>query len=361
MSKQVYKDLLGVMQKRGGGYPGMDIPEFYAMVEELFTPEQAEVNNAMPAHPTTAKAMAEAMGRNETEMKQILESMGDAGLCTTFNTGDEMLYIATRFMIGILEFQFSPGGTSERDKKIARLIHDYKRACNKAQPVGPIKAPYPGIRVITVGKTINPGNPVHTYDQVQSYIDKYDDIALATCYCRHEADLLDEDLHGIPKEVCMSFGPGSNFTVDRLNGRKISREEARDIIDLAEEQGLVHMSSNTSDDIGFICNCDRYHCEAIKSALRMEKPGRFFTSGFQPQFDADSCTSCEECIDRCPATALVMGNDDLPEVDLDQCFGCAACATGCPSETITMISKTGFSAPPKNNAELAQAMKAGLK
>jgi Pyruvate/2-oxoacid:ferredoxin oxidoreductase delta subunit len=201
---------------------------------------------------------------------------------------------------------------------------------------------------------------VHTYDQVQSYIDKYDDIAVATCYCRHEAGLLGEDLHGIPKETCMTFGSGSHFITDRLNGRKISREEARDIIDLAEAQGLVHMSINTSDDIGFMCNCDRYHCEAIKSALRTEKPGQYFTSGFQPQFDVDSCTACEECIYRCPTTALVMGNDDLPEVDLDRCFGCAACATGCPSETITMISKAGFPVPPKNDAELAQAMKVSL-
>jgi len=148
--------------------------------------------------------------------------------------------------------------------------------------------------------------------------------------------------------------------VDRLNGRRINKQEARDIIDLAEEHGLVHMSSNTSDDIGFICNCDRYHCEAIKTALRREKPGQFFTSGFQPQFDEDICTACEECIERCPAEALAMGDDDLPEVDLDRCFGCAVCATGCPSEAITMIHKPGFSAPPKNNEELAQAMQTGL-
>ena len=44
MSKEVYKELLEVMKKRGGGYSGMDIPEFYDLVEELFTPEEAEIN-----------------------------------------------------------------------------------------------------------------------------------------------------------------------------------------------------------------------------------------------------------------------------------------------------------------------------
>ena len=40
-TQEVYKQLLEVMKKRRGGYSGMDIPEFYALVEELFTPEEA--------------------------------------------------------------------------------------------------------------------------------------------------------------------------------------------------------------------------------------------------------------------------------------------------------------------------------
>ena len=33
MSKKVYKELLEVMKKRGGGYSGKDIPEFYELVQ----------------------------------------------------------------------------------------------------------------------------------------------------------------------------------------------------------------------------------------------------------------------------------------------------------------------------------------
>ena len=54
MESQVYKDMLDVMTKRGGPYAGMDIPEFYALVQELFTPEEAELNNALPRNPVTA-------------------------------------------------------------------------------------------------------------------------------------------------------------------------------------------------------------------------------------------------------------------------------------------------------------------
>ena len=38
MSKEIYAKLCETMAKRGGMYPGVDIPEFYELVQELFTP-----------------------------------------------------------------------------------------------------------------------------------------------------------------------------------------------------------------------------------------------------------------------------------------------------------------------------------
>ena len=48
MPDEVYKLLCETMAKRGGAFPGMDIPEFYELVAELFTPEEAEVFNTLP-------------------------------------------------------------------------------------------------------------------------------------------------------------------------------------------------------------------------------------------------------------------------------------------------------------------------
>ena len=81
MSQEVYRQLLEVMKKRGGRWAGMDIPEFFQMVEELFTPEEAAVNNALPKEPTTSKDLAVAMARDEGEIEKILESMANKGLC----------------------------------------------------------------------------------------------------------------------------------------------------------------------------------------------------------------------------------------------------------------------------------------
>jgi hypothetical protein len=53
MESQVYKEMFDVMKERGGPYTGVDIPEFYALIQELFTPEGVELNNGMPRNPVT--------------------------------------------------------------------------------------------------------------------------------------------------------------------------------------------------------------------------------------------------------------------------------------------------------------------
>ena len=64
MDEQVYQELGQKMIKRGGRYPGMDIPEFYDLIRELFTPEEAAVlieRQEISTPPIDQKALAEAV------------------------------------------------------------------------------------------------------------------------------------------------------------------------------------------------------------------------------------------------------------------------------------------------------------
>ena len=358
MVQQVYKKLYQVMKSRRGPYTGIEIPEFYELVVELFTPEEAEVNNVLTREPSNAADIAREMKRDEEEIKAILEQMADKGLCKTFRKNDLRLYQGEPFMPGIFEYQFMSGNTTNRAKKIASLIKAYKNAFNITR--GEVKMTFPITRVITVDRTIEAGNTVHTYDQVSTYIDKNETIGVGTCYCRHAAKLVGEDTHGMPMEVCMWFGDMAEYAIERLGAREMSKAEAKEVLDIAEEAGLVHMSRNTTEEINFICNCDRWHCEVIKGVLTQSKPALFFNSGFQPRIDPDLCSACETCIDRCPPEALAMGNNEVPEVNLDRCFGCAVCATGCPEEAIVMESKPDFPIPPKDPKELISSIKASI-
>ena len=233
MAQEVYRELLEVMKKRGGAYAGMDIPEFFSMAKELFTPAEAEVNNAMPKGYFTAKALAATMGRDGKEIEAVLEAMADKGLCLAVSMEKGRVYQAARFMVGILEFQFMPGKTTDRDKKVAQLIHAYKKAFDQRTDRSVMS--FPTTRVITVDALVKADNQVHTYDQVRTFIDQSDPIAATTCYCRHAAFLRGEDIHGMPNDVCMQFGPWAQYAIERLGARKLSKQEAMEVLNLAEE------------------------------------------------------------------------------------------------------------------------------
>ena len=238
------------------------------------------------------------------------------------------------------------------------MIHAYELACDAIAPIK--QSAFPTMRVITVDSVVDSENTVQTYDQVKTYIDQNEIIAVTECYCRHAAVLRDEDTHGMPNDVCMQFGTSAQYSIQRLGGKSLTKAEAMDVIKRSQKAGLIHMSSNTAEGNGFICNCDKWHCGAVKNAMSMEKPGVYFNSGFDPIFDPDRCTACETCIDRCPPEALSMGEDNVPVVDFDLCFGCAVCATGCEDEAISMVNKPDFRGVPQDGKALKEAVRGSL-
>jgi 2-oxoacid:acceptor oxidoreductase delta subunit (pyruvate/2-ketoisovalerate family) len=247
------------------------------------------------------------------------------------------------------------GTTSERDRKLARLIRKYREAVDAANGIPEIS--FPGTRVITVEEKIGSGNTIHTYDQISAYLANADPISVCTCYCRHEARLIDEDdTCGKPNEVCMQFGPGARFVIDRGMGREVSKKEAMEILRQAEKAGLVHCSTN-QQNIDFVCNCCADHCIILKAALAQPKPALALNSGFQPKVDQEDCTACDLCVEACPATALVPSEDGFLNLDPDRCFGCGICATTCPTEAIRLVEKPGFPEPPLDQAALREAIK----
>ena len=355
MTKTRYQELCGILAKRGGRYPGIDIPEFYTLMEELFTPEEAEVYCSIPHGFHVPGAIAEKVGMPVEEVADILESMADKGLCTAGRFEDTFFYGAPLLVPGIFEFQFMRGTSSEKDRKLARLIYQYKAAVDRVQ--GPPRVTFPTSRVIPVDRKIEAQNTIHTYDQVDSYIEKYEPLSVSTCFCRHEAKLIDpDDDCGKPDEVCMQFGLSAQFIIDRKLGRQVNKEEARSILKLAEEAGLVHASSNRQE-IDYLCNCCSCHCMILKTALDQPKPGLSLNSGYQPVWDFDRCTACETCVDNCPPQALTMSDEDVPNVDLDRCIGCGVCASGCPEDVITLETRADIAVPPLDRKALRAAIK----
>jgi Pyruvate/2-oxoacid:ferredoxin oxidoreductase delta subunit len=354
---EAYDQLIKSLNSRGGSLPAFECDELHALLKEIFTEEQAEMFSRMPSAASLPEQIAERAGRSTEETVAVLEGMADSGLITTREREGGRAYSAIPLVPGIFEFQLMKGGTSERDKKLARLFDDFFRVARELPP-GEIKMPtVPFSRVIPVEEEIKSGIEVYPYDVLSEYVENTEHISVSTCYCRHEGELIGDPCDK-PKEVCLSFGPGAQFIAERGFGRPISKEEARKILDTAEDAGLIHCSSNTANYIDFVCNCCDCHCGIVQSLKeQMRNIGR--ASNFTVEVDADSCNSCEICVDRCPMDAIVMEDDIAVRME-ERCVGCGLCVSSCGVEALRMVNRPERHDPPRNHRELMTSMMASI-
>ena len=359
MHEPVYEKLTEALAMRGGAAPAVKCPEFYALVKELFTPEEAALASQMPIHPIPAADLAAGIGRDPGEVERLLEGMADKGLVFTYEPGGVRHYNLMQMLPGIFEMQFMTGEVSERAKRLAHLFEDYFTVMTQTAPQGRAVVQFPFARVITVETEIPAGMEVQPYDRVSHYIENSGYIAVATCYCRHHGELMGRPCDK-PKDVCMAFGPGAKFSVERGFARLVSKDEALEILDRAEKAGLVHCSSNTGKYIDFICNCCVCHCGIIQNLKNAATPSRGAISGFIMMVDEEKCMGCGDCIDRCPMEILSI-QDDIVVRDADRCIGCGLCVSACPTEALRMEPREQQSIPPWDRQSLNAALMASLK
>ncbi|RLC70184.1 MAG: hypothetical protein DRI26_07620, partial [Chloroflexi bacterium] len=297
MPQPVYEQLVDALSARGGAVPALKCKEFLALIEELFTPEEAEMAVQMPLQATSVEALTAKTGGSTEKVEQLLEGMADKGLVTCRERNGVKYYSLLPLMAGIFEYQFMKGEVNDRTKRLARLFEDYFNVIwGSARQGPPTPALLPGARVVTVEREIPAGTEIYPYDQVSYYIRNSEYIAVSTCYCRHHGELLDNPCDK-PKEVCLSFGPSAKFNIERGFGRQLTKEEALKILDLSEREGLVHCSSNTGKYVDFICNCCLCHCVVLRSIKESAMPRMVVASGFIVAVDEEECIGCGDCVD----------------------------------------------------------------
>ncbi len=174
--------------------------------------------------------------------------------------------------------------------------------------------------------------------EVNELIEKFDEIAVGHCFCRHH-----KDLSGHPckqtdlRETCFTFGKSARYTSSQGFARMISKEEALEIIRQCEADGLVHKAFHPNFDIHkdetSLCNCCR--CCCAESVENMFLPIANATN-FLAVIDPDLCTGCGTCVEKCHTGAAYLDKDGLAKRDPKLCIGCGVCAAFCPEEAISL-------------------------
>ncbi len=364
MAGSVYEELVDALSLRGGSLPVLKCRELIVLLEELFTPEEAEMAAAMPLGPVTAEHMAQATaGKDAAQVATALESLANKGIAFSAEKDGARIYTLMPVIPGIFEMQFMKGEVNERTKRLARLFDDYFSVANRvaverAKSASGSKVGFPFARVIAVEQEIPSGVTVHPYDRVSEYIEQAEHIAISVCYCRHHGVLLGDSCDK-PNDVCMTFGRQAKFVAERGFGRMISKEEARRILDRSEDAGLIHCSSNTSEYVSFICNCCSCHCGIIRSIKSGVIP-MGAVSSFVVAVDDDECSVCGACVDRCQMEALTLDGEVVRRIN-ERCIGCGLCVSVCPTEALRIELREGAPLPPQNQRALRKSIVSALE
>lgn len=279
------------------------------------------------------------------------------------------------FLVGAFEYTFMKKlEITQENKKIAglfaKLFDELKDFVQKNyDTIVPIFKNFPPIdRTVslldktTTGEEIKilvneeikvPEETILPTQKIEKLIDKFDDIAVGHCFCRHHQDLLGDPCKTTNlRENCFTFGKSARYTSEQGFARLISKDEALQILKKSEEDGLVHKAFHPHEDIErdetSICNC----CECCCATFKFWREGTMpmiNSTNYLSSIDEKLCIGCGICVEKCPVKAIELNDNSKAIRNADWCIGCGICAHFCPENAISLLEgmRKVYVPPPK--------------
>lgn len=155
--------------------------------------------------------------------------------------------------------------------------------------------------------------------------------ALADCACRTRYKRCDN-----PLEVCLYTNDVADTMVAEGKARRVSLDEAKERLKLANEHGLVHLTFYKPDQFVYaVCSCCECCCHDIQFMKKYQRPDLIAHADYIAEVDAEACIQCGACVKRCMFGAQESDGNRVT-FHQDKCYGCGLCVTTCPTNALTM-------------------------
>ncbi len=303
------------------------------ILAKLANPEQAKIVAALPDPNQTASAartlevteeFAKSLNLDKKTVDKHIRELFEKGLVFPTKKGPSM---ARTF----IQLHDAALGNPKFDKDLGQSYFDLWGVLE-----GPMRKPVPEdmrpqgeFRVIPRWKSIKDVPGVLPYEDVKVILSKQELIVLLHCGCKRSHT---DRWCGIPVESCITLGRTAQYNLDRGVGRKITYEEALEVVEKFDEYPTVHCTVNQREVNQLICNCHYCCCMAIRFAAK---------SRFVAEVDPEKCRACETCVERCQFDAISMSyypefGEKRSHTDEEACRGCGCCVISCPSQARTM-------------------------
>jgi len=324
----------------------------------------------------TMEQLTQSSGLSEEMINEKVRKLAKKGVI--FNQPNSKGVMVFRLLplvnVGVFEYTFMQ--KLERSEKNLKLATLFERLFDEAK--GDIQAAYedtvsfmelmPPVdrtvpvtvnkatgnsTLIEINTSIEPVEKILPTQSVAKLIEKFDEIAVGHCFCRHHKDLTGEPCKQTDsRESCFTFGKSARYTSEQQFMRMIDKKEALEILMKAEEDGLVHKAYHpgfdTSRDETSVCNCCKCCCG--NSTDNQIWP-IVNAAAFAAQVDEDACTGCGTCTENCHSDAVALNGANVSFVDEERCIGCGVCARFCPEDAIRLkeADRIVRIAPPRQN------------
>jgi Na+-translocating ferredoxin:NAD+ oxidoreductase subunit B len=334
MGSDVYQRLRRHVNEIGTGFPATTSGVELRLLRRLFTEEEAETYIHLTENLETPEQIAQRDGLDPERLAMILQNMAEKGLVFPKRAGAQRYYAAAPAFHGLYEHQ-----VVRMDQELAQIMEEYVWAekVPEAPPPGrEVLAGFP-LRTIPVETQIGVSRPIAPYEDVKEIIGKQDRIAVAKCFCTVQQQALGKHCNQ-PEEVCLLLGFYADYYVDLGLGRRITQEEALEVLNRSEEAGLVHQMPNSTDPAA-ICNCCPNCCGQLRFLKMLPNPAAFVTSDHFATVERELCTGCQLCVERCRFDAITMSAESLADVNRERCIGCGLCVSSCVVDAIVLAAK----------------------
>ena len=344
---EVYRSLQRHLDRLPIGLPSTQSGVEIRILKHLFTPEEAGVAMRLSMLPEPLRRIHGRMkksGKSIEELEQLLDRMVNKGIVSLKNRDDKKYYSNAMLAIGMYEYQVG--------RLTKGFAEDMLQYLDEAFAGELCRTKIPQLRTIPIEKSIPQEYSVSTYDNIREIVEGIGgQIVVANCVCRQAKDMVGESCHHTDlRETCLVFRNSAQHYLDMGLARPITKEEAFDILGKAEEAGLVLQPVNSQRPEAVCCCCGDC-CGLLLAAKKFPRPAELYAASYYAEVDAELCTGCESCVDRCQLQAVTLLND-VCTVNRDRCIGCGVCVANCTSNAIQLHKKRVKSSPPKSTGIL---------
>ncbi len=323
----VYERLAERLSNTPNGFPRSERGTELKLLAKMFAPEEAALAAVMHLYREDAADIATRAGVDAKTAYATLKAMARKGLIHAGKGEKGLSFGLLPFAVGFYEESLP-----YLDEEMARL---FETLMQETRGEG-LLTPGPALqRVIPVEQSVDADIELLPYERASELLEGAQSFGVRECICRKQKALVGEPCD-YPLENCLSFAPVEGAFDNLSYVRPISKEEAIRILLEAEEAGLVHSVYNHQEPIYYICNCCPCCCGIMRGVAEFGQAHALAHSDFYAVVDADACTGCEACLDRCHFGALSVP-DDVCVVDAMRCMGCGLCVAECPSDALRLL------------------------